>query len=96
MNTQPTQITFPKSLVHRKAILYVLGSYFGTPDFSITDSHEQFIISLPHLEPEDRKKIEQEIAFHSLRFDIADQNQDIRKDIIAQALGSVNTSTQKT
>jgi len=84
------EIKVLKSLYSKQAILYTINLYLEEKEFNIDEDEKNFIINLENLDDSDFKLIKEELTFNSLRFEIADKNKDLRKTIIAQALGSIN------
>lgn len=84
------EIIVLKSLYSKQAILYTINLYLEDKDYSIDEDNKNYIINLNWLDDSDFKLIKEELTFNSLRFEIADKNKEIRKAIIAQALGSIN------
>lgn len=48
------------------------------------------MIEIEDIETEAYNTLRNEILFNTLRFEIAERNKDLRRDIIAKALGGVN------
>ncbi len=83
-------LTLLKSLYNKSALLYTINMYLEEADFTIDEDEKNYIIDLSKLEDGPFQQVKQELTFNSLRFEIAEKNKDIRKAIIAKALGSVN------
>ena len=79
-----------KSIYTKQAILYTINLYLEDVDYNLTEDENNFIIELKWLDESDFKHIKEELTFNCLRFEISDQNKDLRKAIISQALGSIN------
>ncbi len=84
------QIKILKSLYSKQAILYTINLYLEDMEYKIGEDDKNFIIDIKNIEEKDFKLIKEELSFNSLRFEIADQNKDLRKAIISQALWSIN------
>ncbi|MBT3726290.1 hypothetical protein HOG21_00900 [bacterium] len=80
------QINILKSLYSKQAILYTINLYLEDIDYNICEDDNNYIIDLINIDEDDYKLIKSELTFNSLRFEIADQNKELRKAIISQAL----------
>ena len=83
-------LTLLKSLYNKSALLYTINLYLEDSEYTIDEDEKNYIVSLEKLDDLQFQHVKQELTFNSLRFEIAEKNQDIRKAIIAKALGSVN------
>ena len=84
------QIKVLKSLYSKQAILYTIWIYLDENVYSINEDDKNYIIDFSNMGEEDLNFIKKELSFNSLRFEIADNNKEIRKTIITQALWSIN------
>ncbi len=85
------QIKFLKNLYTKEAILYTINLYLEEYDYGILEDESNFIINIKDdIEDETLKFIKQELNFNNLRFEIANNNKELRKVIISKALWSVN------
>ena len=83
-------LTLLKSLYNKSALLYTINLYLEDSEYTIDEDEKNYIVSLEKLDDLQFQHVKQELTFNSLRFEIAEKNKDIRKAIIAKALGSVN------
>jgi len=84
------EIKLLKSLYTKQSILYTINLYLDKYNYSIDEDEKDFIIKFEEINNDDLKFIKEELNFNTLRFEIADNNKEIRKSIISQALSSIN------
>jgi hypothetical protein len=80
------EIRLLKSLYTKQSILYTMNLYLEKYNYSIDDDAKYFILNFDGIKKKDFDFIKEELNFNSLRFEIADNNKEIRKSIISQAL----------
>ena len=83
-------IKVPVSIFNKEAILYTLSIHLDEWTFSVDEVKWEYIINLDWLDDDQVSKIKKDLYFNSLRFEIAEQNKDLRKAIISKALWTVN------
>ncbi len=83
-------LNFLKSLYLKEAILYTISLYLYDYNYTIDESSSEYIISIEDIDDTKFKFFKQELNFNNLRFQIADKNKDLRKNIISKALWSIN------
>ncbi|MCK9272569.1 hypothetical protein M0P65_03410 [Candidatus Gracilibacteria bacterium] len=84
------EISLIKSLYKKEAILYTINLYLEDYKYEIGENDKDFIISIEDIDDKNLKNFKKEINFNNLRFEIADNNKELRKVIISKALGSIN------
>lgn len=84
------EIRFIKSLYKKEAILYTINLYLEDREYEISENDKEFIISFLEVDDKTLKSFKQELNFNALRFEIADNNKELRKVIISKALWSIN------
>lgn len=84
------EIIILKSLYWKQAILYTINLYLEEAEYTIKEDDSNYILQLENLNEEDFKLLKSELTFNSLRFQIADNNKEMRKAIISKALWSIN------
>ena len=71
-------------------MLYCLQLHLAESEYELSETPEAFVIELSGVSDEEAKKFRNEVLFNELRFEIAERNKDMRRDIIAKALGGAN------
>lgn len=84
------EIKIIKSLYQKEAILYTINLYLEEKDYEIEENEKYFLIKLKNINENEVKFFKKELNFNNLRFQIADNNKELRKIIISKALGSIN------
>lgn len=85
------QIKLTKSLYSKEAILYTINLYLEDFDYEINEIDNQIIITLKwKIEEKLLSLFKKELTFNSLRFEIANNNKELRNIIISKALWSIN------
>lgn len=85
------QIKLIKNLYTKEAILYTINLYLEEHNYEISENDSEIIINISSdIEDEYLKFFKKELNFNNLRFEIANNNKDLRKIIISKALWSVN------
>ena len=84
------EIKLLKSLYTKQSLLYTMNLYLDDYEYELLEDKNNYIIKFKNIEEKDFKFLKQELNFNSLRFEIADNNKEIRKSIISQALWSIN------
>jgi len=84
------EISLIKSLYKKEAILYTINLYLEDYKYEIWENDKDFIISIEDIDDKNLKNFKKEINFNNLRFEIADNNKELRKVIISKALWSIN------
>lgn len=85
------QIKLIKSLYTKEAILYTINLYLEEFNYEISENDSEIIINInSEIEDDYLKFFKKELNFNNLRFEIANNNKDLRKVIISKALWSVN------
>ena len=79
-----------KSIFTKQAILYTVNLYMDKINYKIDDDGKNFILKIENQTEDEINFLEKELNFNSLRFEIADNNKELRKSIISQALWSIN------
>ncbi len=83
-------IRLSKSLYNKKAILFTLWLNLDADEYDIKEDWESYLISFSSQDEKVVNAIAKDVAFNSLRFEIAEQNKELRKSIISKALWTVN------
>jgi hypothetical protein len=83
-------LSFPKGLANRQAVLYSLQLRLAENEYALSETPESFVIELTDVSEKDANAFRNEVLFNALRFEIAERNRDLRRDIIAKALGGAN------
>lgn len=85
------QIKLIKSLYSKEAILYTINLYLEEYNYELDENETQIIITVKwDIEERLFDLFKKELTFNTLRFEIANNNRELRKVIISKALGSVN------
>lgn len=85
------QIKLIKNLYSKEAILYTINLYLEDFDYGISETENEFIISISeNIDDKIFSLFKKELTFNNLRFEIANNNKELRKVIISKALWSVN------
>ena len=85
------QIKLIKNLYSKEAILYTINLYLEELDYEISENDNELIIKISsEIEENFLIFFRKELTFNNLRFEIANNNKDLRKVIISKALWSVN------
>ena len=84
------EISLIKSLYKKEAILYTINLYLEDYKYEIWENDKEFIISIEDIDDKILKNFKKELNFNNLRFEIADNNKELRKVIISKALWSIN------
>lgn len=84
------QIKLLKSLYTKEAILYTINLYLDNIEYTIDEDDKYYIFTSEKIQDDLFEIFRQEINFNNLRFEIANNNKELRKIIISKALGSVN------
>lgn len=84
------EIRLIKSLYKKEAILYTINLYLEDYNYSIDENEKEFVITVENLDEKTFKQFLSEMNFNTLRFEIADNNKELRKIIISKALWSIN------
>lgn len=85
------QIKLIKGLYSKKAILYTVNLYLEDYQYEIGESDTEIIITLLwEIDDSILNLFKKELTFNNLRFEIADDNKELRKVIISKALWSIN------
>lgn len=85
------QIKLIKNLYSKEAILYTINLYLEDFDYGISETENEFIISInENIDDKIFSLFKKELTFNNLRFEIANNNKELRKVIISKALWSVN------
>ena len=80
-----------KSLYSKEAILYTINLYLEEYNYELDENETQIIITVKwDFEERLFDLFKKELTFNTLRFEIANNNRELRKVIISKALGSVN------
>lgn len=70
--------------------MYCLQLHLAESEYELSETPEAFVIELDGVTEEEAKRFRNEVLFNELRFEIAERNKDMRRDIIAKALGGAN------
>lgn len=85
------QIKLIKSLYTKEAILYTINLYLEDYDYEISENNNEIIINFnSDINEKIFSLFKKELTFNNLRFEIANNNKELRKVIISKALWSVN------
>lgn len=85
------QIKLIKGLYSKKAILYTVSLYLEDYQYEISESDTEIIITFKEdIDNSIMGLFKKELTFNNLRFEIADDNKELRKVIISKALWSIN------
>jgi His-Xaa-Ser system protein HxsD len=84
------EISLIKSLYKKEAILYTINLYLEDYKYEIWENDKEFILNIKEIDDKILKNFKQELNFNNLRFEIADNNKELRKVIISKALWSIN------
>lgn len=85
------QIKLIKNLYSKEAILYTINLYLEDFDYTISETETEFVISInENIGDKIFSLFKKELTFNNLRFEIANNNKELRKVIISKALWSVN------
>lgn len=85
------QIKLIKNLYSKEAILYTINLYLEDFDYEISETETEFVISInENIDDKIFSLFKKELTFNNLRFEIANNNKELRKVIISKALWSVN------
>jgi len=83
------QIKLTKSLYTKEAILYTINLYLEEFEYEIGENETEFILKINLENNEnniDLTFFKKELNFNNLRFEIANNNKELRKVIISKAL----------
>lgn len=85
------QIKLPKGIYSKKALLYTVNLYLEEYEYEISETEKDIIISFKSdIDNQIVSHFRKELTFNNLRFEIADDNKELRKIIISKALWSIN------
>lgn len=85
------QIKLPKGIYSKKAILYTINLYLEDYDYEVIENENEIVLSFKNeIDEKLMHHFRKELTFNNLRFEIADDNKELRKIIISKALWSIN------